>query len=401
MANQVPYFHHDKRTGKNDWKPNKALRAAGWRGRRLSDNHATALIEAIALNEEVRKWREAGRAAQVVQPAPRLLRLSGLVRRYRDSQDYCQLKPATQREYDSRLRALEAWGLDGEIPVRDINRERATALARELRSGSLHRAGAILRVARLLFSWAGREGLVDGNPFKEIGVPEPRPRSSAFSFEEMDALESAMADGREPGLSLAIPVAFWSVQRRADLLAFNKLAWRPLDNIDPRDAEILANRKGDVMGFRLQQRKTGAWVDAPLPPWLHAPVETAFEHSQWLFASAADPAKPIPDWQFNRHFTAARDSAVERAIKAERHALAEGLAARQFRDFRRTGMMFYRDAGADNGPVTALSGHAILGRKSILDTYMPPSTAAAVACVAIGVRAWNRRLDRQRKEQEG
>jgi hypothetical protein len=44
-----------------------------------------------------------------------------------------------------------------------------------------------------------------------------------------------------------------------------------------------------------------------------------------------------------------------------------------------------------------LSGHAVIGRKTILDTYMPGDTAAAIACVATGL---DYRQRQQMREQQ-
>jgi hypothetical protein len=194
-------------------------------------------------------------------------------------------------------------------------------------------------------------------------------------------------------VALAIDLAFWTLQRQADVLALSRIAWREIDvaqlDLAPRHAAELVNARGRVMGFRLQQQKTGTCIDAPLPPSLHDRTEAALRASNGVgvFVDLNHPKQQMPAWQFQRAFREAQDAAWAVAIMDGDEALATAIEACQYRDLRRTGMIAYKDAGAALPNVTALSGHAVLGRRTILDTYMPGDTAGACACVAAGIAA--------------
>tara|TARA_R100001129_G_scaffold178468_1_gene154289 strand:- start:315 stop:1559 length:1245 start_codon:yes stop_codon:yes gene_type:complete len=409
---QIPFLHSrtlaDGSTA-YDWKPSKALKEAGWPHVSLGTDHADACRQALDINARIAAWRQG--KAPATSPAgdgPRLVRWDGLIARYRKSRDYRDLKPSTQKEYDSRIRWLTTWALDGELIVRQIDATMVQDLKRALEEGgsSDHRTSAIMRVLRLLLSFAEREGIIPkkSNPARDANIREPRSRRHVLSLEAVQALAArAEAEGL-PNVALAIQLGFWTVQRQGDLLgSFNRMAWRKIDNVERRDAALLAGKGGNVMGFRLQQEKTGAWVDAPVPPFLHDTIEAAWLHTdaevQTLLRDDDEQngAKALPDWRLQRHWRALRDACAADAREAGRLILAEELARGQFRDLRRSGQVYMRDAGAKKEWITSLSGHTILAKKSILDTYMPGDTAAACAAVAQALRHYNRQM----KEKAG
>lgn len=386
------------------WKPSKSLRAAGFTNRKLGTNYAAAVAEAVQLNAQVAAW-QSNSAAPAEEgafrpPLPRVVRFAELVERYKGSEEWKQLRDSTQREYGSRLRQLEYWAGDGTLPVKDIDKQAVADLRKQLLKGSVYKCGAMLRVLRMVLNWAMGEGIVQSNATDAVKIPEPPARKVMMPSRIRDAISEAAIELGMRDVALAIELAFWTLQRQGDVLELGRMAWREVDNlqdVDPRHTAQLVDARGRVMGFRLRQQKTLTWIDAPMPPMLHEAVERAMRDAGngYVFPHPERPEEPMPTWMFQRRFRAARDAAAAVAIMREDMALAEAIDAVQYRDLRRTGMTFYKSAGAKVPWITALSGHAVIGRKTILDTYMPGDTESAIACVATGLRKWSEASKRE------
>lgn len=366
------------------WKPSASARRLGFTNVKLGNDRAAAVTRAMQLNDQVRLART-GAPVDTGRALPRVVRFGELVARYQASADFTLLKPATQREYRGRLRTLAAWAQDGQTPVEALTPAMVGDLRDQLLAGKgLHVAGATLRVLRLLLNWARPQLGLLRNVADDVRIRSAPARDVVVSIDDMHRWAAAVA-GENEDAALAIELAFWLVQREGDLLGFSRVAWREIEGVDPRDAAVLAHpRTGRVMGFVLRQQKTGAHVAAPVPPHLHDRIEAAMARSPagWLFQHPDRPDQAMPDWKLQRLARACRD--------------AVGLGDIQLRDLRRSGMSFYSVAGAQLAWITALSGHQVLGRKTILDTYIRTKGPAAAAAVATGVRWWN---DQQARAQ--
>lgn len=413
---QIPFLRHRTLADGSrqfDWKPSNALRAAGWNHVTLGSNEADAVREALEINARVAAWR-AGQGKADAGPkrddAPRLVRWDGLVARYRRSTDYAGLKPKTRTNYESAIRALTSWAQDGRLIIRQIDYDMVQDLKRSLERGgsSDHRTANLLRVLRLLLGFAERERIIPRgtNPAREARIREPRARRHVLSLEAVELLAATADAEGHANLSLAILLGFWTVQRQGDLLAnFNRLAWRELNGIEARDAALLKGPTGKVMGFRHMPGKTagssGVWIDAPVPPFLHPAIEAAWDKPALkggtLLRDDMDDAAALVDWRLQRLWRDLRTRTAARLRAEGRLLLAAEIEPAQFRDLRRSGQVYMRDAGAKKEWITSLSGHTLLARKSILDTYMPADTAAACAAMACALRLRNR----QKKERAG
>jgi hypothetical protein len=405
----------------HDWKPSPRLRKAGFVNVRLGTDAGHAAARAIEINKQIAAWQAAGQegapdpAAAARQP-PRIVRFDEAARRYLESDEFGALRPSTQAEYRSRLtgdRALAFWARD--MPVRDITTELVVDLRKELVRGSVWRAAALLRVLRLFLAWCVDERIIASNPAEKIEIPTPPSRRHVLSHQLATRIEAAATTLEMPDVALAVALGFWSIQRQSDLLGLNRMAWRELRRVDPRHARWLAGSRGRIMGFQVQQEKTRAWIMAPTPPALHDRIADAMAANAggWVFADPDHPADAMPDWKFQRRFRQARTRAaadLDNEIDAleqqpspdavaieDARALRDAIAKCQFRDLRRSGMVFYRTAGANLSWITSLSGHAVLGKKSIVDTYMPADIPASCACVATGL-SWLAEVEAAHKE---
>lgn len=408
MARQIPYLHARRmKDGRYSWhwKPSPRLRREGWSNRALgitANKRPTGevLEQALALNAQVEAWEQERNVAVAGHaPPPRSWTFTDLLQAYRASPAFA-LRPkgqpdapglaaSTRREYEVRLGQLEYIFEDGRMRVADIDRD----LVLDIRKGLLapaadgtpaspFKAASTLRVLKLLLHWARIERLIDHDPMDGVEIPTPPARAAKLDWRGVCL--AADAPGADALGARALRFGFWTMQRRGDLSQLNRFQWRELHGADPRDVPALVNDRGQVMGFRLQQGKTGRWVDCPLPPFLHAEVEAAFDESQWLFPHSLDPAKHISGDVMRR--------------KAKPLLDAAGFDHIQLRDMRRSGMSGVKDMGALKSDIFAISGHPLDGqRRTMADVYMPPDTRAACAAIAAAERT--RRLWEQREQE--
>lgn len=412
---QIPFLSDPVRladgTEVSHWKPSPTLRAAGFQNVKLGSDRKAAIAHAMQLNEQVAQWRAGTLQASPTDKAkaiPRVIRFDELVRRYKASPDFTLLKPKTQKEYKSRLAQLERWCTTAEGSMRlDML---TPAIATDLRditmtTKGLHTAASLLRVLRLLLEWARRPGngaLVKINAAADVKITTAGARDKVISHAAAMAIAHAATDAGEHETALAIELGFWMVQREGDMLRLGENAWQEifLPNVTNQHRAQLVDARGRIKGFQVKQSKTGAWVCAPVPPWLHDRVEAAFKQG-WLFPSRFEPGEAMNDFILQRRFRVARDRALAAARAAGNARLAHDIEGARYGDLRRSGMSFYSLAGAKLPWITAMSGHMVLGRKTILDTYMPPNTDGAAACVATGI-AWlkaQQKRDRAQGEQ--
>ena len=401
---KIPFLHGQPRADGTvawHWKPSPRLRKAGWANHFLGDGPGATrgkprapdavLTKANALNQQLEAWDLGSARVAEAKPIPRKYLFSDLVDAYRLSDEYRKdITAATRREYDSRIRQLTFWAKDGALPIRAIDAEMIRDLKKALLSpgadgvpGSPFKCAAMLRVLRLLLRWAVNERLLTVDPTKGVAIPTPPSRVKMITWRDVEDIAAA-ATTPAPGrgnfelvqnalAARALKVAFWTMQRRADLAQLNRFQWREMHGADPRDLPALVNAKGEVWGFRLQQQKTGRWVDCPVPPFLHAEIEAAFAGSQWLFPHSQDEAKAITG------------DVLRRRVKPLLEA--GGFPTHQLRDTRRSGMSWIKDMGAEKSDVFAISGHPLDGQqRTMADVYMPPNTKAACRAIAAAVR---------------
>lgn len=380
---KIPHLHPAPRADGTiawHWKPSPRLRASGWVNKLLGTSSAPAgrrkpsppvdvIAAAQALNDSVAAW-DLGCTTTTTKAPPRRYTWDDLVAEYRASSEFTTKASSTRREYDVRLGQLRHWALDGCLHVDAIDEDLVRDLKRALQEGSPFKCAAMLRVLHLLMGWARVQRIIANNPCEAVTIPATPSRRSRLTWQ--DLLDAAQGRQADDYALRVLRVGFWSMQRRADLAQFNRFAWREMHGADPRDVPALANARGEVWGFRITQEKTGATVDCPMPPFLHAEIETAFASSQWLFPGI-DPKLAISGDVIRRRTRPVLDAA--------------GFPHIQLRDMRRSGMSWVTDMGADRADVFAISGHPLLGnQRTMADVYMPPDTRSACRAIAAACR---------------
>lgn len=386
---------------KGHWKPSPRLRRAGWTNLDLGIDPDTAILAAIARNREVEDWIiEQGQGPSAPPPRPRKWNFDELVHDYLGGAGFAALAPKTRTEYARTLKWLNKWTNDGRLFVADISAD----ICHDLRDTLVAHAPAPtaamrLRVLRIIMAHAVRPlRILPANPAERLNIPTPIARHKRVLVETAHALaDHALAHGA-PHISIVILLGFYSVQREGDLLALTRQNLRRMDDMSAEDRATLAGDDGYVWGLRLRQLKTKKWVDVQLPPDV-----TALLHRQWrtaidagddavraitlpLIALTKSPTAAIPDWRIQRDFKTARDSCIADARKAGNAFLVDQLVGLQFRDFRRSGMCWLRDAGATIPMIASQSGHSITYTQRILDTYLPGDGRSSAAGVAMALR---------------
>lgn len=396
------------------WKPTPRERREGWSSLTFEAEpredaaalEARAITSCLARNRDVAAARAGAGARAVPARAPVRPRWRDLVGKYRADQRYLALAPKSRAEYDSRLRTLGAWALDGDLLLADLDRPMVIELRDTLvnHDARRHRTAALLRVLSILLGFGFDKGMLPLGLGASLAIPTPPKRTRRIVRDQIAFL---LAGADALGLAhvrLGIVLGFYSMQREGDLLAATGFQIKPVDDVSADARRALAGPDGRVMGLWLQQGKTQVWVAVSLAPVALAEVEAAIAANRARPRAEGAPActslilypgedRPCPEWRFQRDFRAVVDHAAAAATARQDHDLAsllrgeEGKArdAIQFRDLRRSGMCWMREMRVPAALIASNSGHSIKQTEDILDTYMPRDTRAAAEGMALAV----------------
>lgn len=424
------------------WQPSATLRKRGWQaqslgqGGAIDDPPADIAERARSLNAKVDGATHLDAAAPAdrrrLRRIQRPLTLGDGIRKFRDAGYPSVKRPgyvvegSTATNYRYRLDALERWG--GDVALTSITPQRVAklrdALMQPARSGRWagqvrhHEAHSTLRVGRTLFKWLEQQGLVarGSNPFSDFGLSSPEPRQEIWWQPAREAILAASratvgADGRatknvgDPALELAIDLAFSIGQREGDLLKLqvSQYAEIPAFKMHPEIWEQLAEPdatgRRTVMGVRIRQKKGKRWIEVPVVGATRARVEAQVAAAKEAATTSLlfDQATGLPWTQpnleagqrrFIRAFGDVRDAAIQRASvgedgRATDGSLAAEIAELQFRDFRRTAVVYLGELGIEDHLIAAITGHTLDETKKILETYMPRTTGMAARAIAL------------------
>lgn len=400
-TNQIQFLTPSQRTpgATYHWKPSPRLRKLGWTNLMLGSDWAMAVQRAIARNTDVEAWLAANAAAPTRAKPPRILRWRDLVASYKADPAFLDLKPKSRAGYASWLNTLSTWAMDGELRLVDLDRAMIIDLRNTLvRDPRKHRTAALLRILRVLCNFAASQGWMPHGLAAEVDIPDAASRKTVIAPADVERLALRAEAMREPVIGLAIRLGFWTFQREGDLLALTRDSWRPVTDLSAFARSVLVGQDGKVMGFRLQQSKTGAWAHVPPPPPLRRAVEAQFARlPRFIGPQGAESEARQHLLARDGEGSAWPDTAFQRAFR--RIADVEGMHHVQFRDLRRSGMVMFGELGIEIQFITAISGHAVLGhKKTILDTYMPGNSRFAAEGVAIAWTRWCERIEAELEE---
>jgi len=331
---KIPYLIH-KGTS-NYWQPGPTVRELGFCNHTLDDDLAIARRQAIELNRQVAQEKLRWHTKPVVTPGT----LNHLVTVYLASDDYTDLRDTTRKRYRQLCDSLRQDM--GKAKLKTITPKVVTVYKKKLKA-TPHEANYRLRVLRLLFAFARREGLFDGqNPASDFRQLKVQPRNVVWSMAD----ETAFLAHASPEITRAYLMAIYTAQRQGDLL---RCSWRDLRN--------------GTLYFK--QSKTDKELEIPV----YERLAVALEHTPRTATTILTDSRGIPwkgDW-FRHSF-----------IKTVKRA---GLTDRRFMDLRRTAIVRLAEAGSEIAEIASVSGHAVHYCQDILETYLPRTRALAARAV--------------------
>lgn len=396
------------------WQPSATLTKAGWKAVALGKDATAAMVAAQKRNAEVEEWKTGGARPREIKKREKNGTFGHLLARYekefldaKNDRGEWIIARSTARTYRTALKRLAVWA--GDFPLAYITPARVKALrkamtAPEAKGGiGQHAAHSTLKQGRQVFAFAESEDLIakGSNPFASFGLAAPPPRDVIWSPTARETMILTAYELGMPSMALTIMLGFATGQREADYLAMTQAQYVaiPAHKMQPEDYRALAAHTPDgiVRGIRLRQNKTKAWIEIPvtgLVRWaLEANCETARALSSTMIVLddiRHEPGKPAATFKgaagqtrFQRDFADVREWAIVQAEYDQDTALAEELAGLQFRDLRRTCVVYLGELGLDAHLIAAITGHDIDDTQRILKTYMPRTTGRAARAIAL------------------
>jgi hypothetical protein len=294
-----------------------------------------------------------------------------------------------------------------------IHRERiyrVRVLAGREARAKLHRANGLLSVLSSFMKFAKEKELIAVNPMAEISVPEAPPRQQTIPAIAREAIGAIALEKGWRGIRLGIDLGVAIMQREGDMLKLDTSRYRELldHEVPPEARPHLVGPDGRVMGVKIQQRKTKAWIGVPVVGELRERVEAAIAASRARDVAILNPpiivdddsGETYPEWKFQRRFRECVAAAAERAAEAGDIDLANALADIEYRDLRRTGMVEHFELGIPDHFIAAVSGHNLERTKKILEVYGPRNTRMASSGVAMAVTQLKVRADAKRDQEK-
>lgn len=386
------------------WQPSKTLRSAGWQSQSLGHDQPAAIAAAQAINRQVDQWKT---GAEILDVRRRRAdgTLGAAIERYRrevvnavDEAGNRRISPKTAKTYETGLKRLEMWA--GKHPLSYITRARVANLRKAMmqprdRGGVGHHAAHnTLKLGRQLFAFLiDEDDWEQGkNPFESFGLAQPPPRDVIWSPPARELIVQTARDMGFPSIALAVQLGYAIGQREQDLLALTipQYVALPEHKMQAEDHATLAAAApdGTPRGIRIRQQKTRAWIEIPVTGDVRRHVEAAIDRARAagnMTILADDTRAAVYDGdagqtRFQRDFADIRETAATSAATPE---LAEEIRTLQFRDLRRTCVVYLGELGLDAHLIAAITGHDIDETQRILKTYMPRTTGRAARAIAL------------------
>lgn len=402
------------------WQPSKTLREAKWEPIALGKDEGEAIAAARARNQDVERWKAGGQAALSIAPRQLQGTLAYWIGRYRKEwvegtrPDGRRLIAASTAEtYKAPLARLEAWA--GKHPIAYITRARVRVLRDKLLATmGEYPAHTTLKLGRQVFKFiADHDGIGrEANPFLEFGLSAPAPRDVIWSAPAREAIVAAAIGAGHQGIALAAQLGFAIGQREQDILslAHSQFVAIPEHKMQPEDYRALAALADDKTprGIRVRQHKTKAWIEVPVVGEVRRAIEASIERGR-----ARDQLAIILDdsrertygdsngqTRFQRDFADVREAAAVAAGKGGDEELAAEIRTLQFRDLRRTCVVYLGELGLDVHLIAAITGHDLDETMRILKTYMPRTTGRAARAIALATAREAKEASRENEEKK-
>lgn len=330
------------------WQPNAALKKAGFKLETLPEDETQAITRAQELNAAVDEWRNTG-VKKCDSNAPVTVR--DTIARYQDSRHWHQLSLKTRKDYQYALNTITAWA--GDAPMSALTPKTCTAFYESMRARkdgekmieTPAKAAAVMRVLRLVLSFAMREGLIRDNPASRMKLSSKAKKGRLWTPAEVAAFVAIADDLGYYSLGSAVMLNEWLGQRKGDIIALQASAWR--------DGCIF-----------IRQSKRGAEVQLPVEiiPALSARLQEQrrrFPDSPALFPN--EDGKPMTTTTMRKRFEEIRAKAAK-----DNPVMADIV----FKTLRHTAITRLAEAGCDTPLIASITGHSMKTCESIIDIYL-------------------------------
>jgi len=207
------------------FEPSKSLRQAGWKGHALKDENGdfldrdAAIARAIEIMGEIESWRAGqSKPAPDIRPHYAANTLGRILDNYRHSPEFTQdISPATRREYEYNLRAIERI-LPLDVRADAFDRPAVKAFYNKMRRDlTLSAANHNLAVMKIALNVAMDDGLIGHNPVLGFRMVKVKPRVRFVEQFEIEAFVKTADDMGLFTLGSMVIAGLITGQRQADI----------------------------------------------------------------------------------------------------------------------------------------------------------------------------------------
>jgi integrase len=263
-----------------------------------------------------------------------------VIDKYKDSEDWASLSPATKKGYNNNIEEILIWSkAAGHPALKNFTAAHFYAYLSKRYKDKPRQQQYMKSVLSVLMGFAVRLGYVDRNIVKEVRLSRRSQAKSKYKiipWTESDVqafMDKADAMGWS-SIGTAVLIAFETGQRQTDVLRMQQ----------PRDYENGV--------FRFRQSKTGKGVSIPATGWLQSRLNK-IPREQFVLCQCDSTKKTWEPVHFCHRF---------REV-----AKAAGLDDHLFKQLRHSHLIMMERAGCDDQEINSHSGHSRVSGKAMRD----------------------------------
>lgn len=320
--------------------------------RRFKDTHLD-IPRRVDTTEDAERYSNMIVAAQMqaaLATASGKIEIGEMIVEYRKSPDFKLLSEGTRKNYATAFKALFSAKVGDQLLgyLTSIDHKQLDLLKQDmLRNHSPARTEDILAVLRLVFGHAVRMGYLDTNILKTVKIKRGTSRKTVWKDHEFKAVIDYCDDHLMYGLSDALYLMRYLLQRPVDVIAMRQ-----------------ADLENDEITF--VQQKTGTELCLPISGVLKERLDQR--------AEALKQSNHSPEYLTTDNGTPWTSSSLSAAFREVREAL--GLRHLTMRDLRRTGAVVMAKRGYNLMQIRSWTGHKTL---QALEVYLPPIDQMQIA----------------------
>lgn len=343
---KIPYLIIKRKAGRTYcyWQPSTELKAKGWRQETLSQDIEQAKIEAIEINRRLAAWYAGHKLTAPVKHT-----VAWLIDEYKASEAYKDLRPRTKVQYDQQLEVIRRWA--GDVPVPAVTRRAVLEEYRAIiariqakgKSSGLTHGAHFVRILRIIMNFARNEEIIQSNPAEGLRIKNEKPRKQVWEEEEIESFMKKAEELGKPSMALAVMLGAFTGQRPDDIRA---MTWKAYNG---KSIDVVQEKTGEQVQIHC--------LDA-LKALLDITPRTAVQ-----ILTTDERGIPYEEHHFIKTFAHIRHEA----------SIRKDL---QFRDLRRTAVVYLFRAGCTIPEVASITGHRVETCQAIINTYFPKDPIA-------------------------